>query len=234
MNDFGRRPNSTKSVQAGFRAAVKTVRDELFGLIGFLKLQYRPDAGQVRWAAFLIIGLIVFQLFRVHRDSSVTTNGNPIPAELKCDNHVQVGGEDGRVICLDAGIEEFAAAGLPRFCEVELARKTLSSGDRISWRLRKNRDGGFQCSIQLFRMSPAKLALLDVVLDLNKASREELESIPGLGPKTSLRIVNFRNKHGPFRDVAGLLEVEGIGNKFLEKIRKRLYCGDLSNPMEQQ
>ena len=56
-------------------------------------------------------------------------------------------------------------------------------------------------------------------LDLNTATLEELEQLPGVGPRTAQDIVKFREKSGPFRRVEDLLAVRGITKRRLEKIR---------------
>jgi len=56
-------------------------------------------------------------------------------------------------------------------------------------------------------------------IDINRASAEELTAIPGVGMTIAQRIVDFREKNGPFRRVEDLLKVKGIGEKSLEKIR---------------
>ncbi len=56
-------------------------------------------------------------------------------------------------------------------------------------------------------------------LDLNTASVEALESLPGIGPRTAQAIVDYRLKHGPFRRLEDLLAVPGIGPATLERIR---------------
>lgn len=48
-------------------------------------------------------------------------------------------------------------------------------------------------------------------LDVNDASVEELDVLPGIGPATAAAIVAHRDRHGPFVSVEGLLEVTGIG-----------------------
>jgi competence protein ComEC len=52
-------------------------------------------------------------------------------------------------------------------------------------------------------------------LDINSASSWQLESLPGIGPVTAARIVDFRETFGPFPAVEGLLEVSGIGESTL-------------------
>jgi len=56
-------------------------------------------------------------------------------------------------------------------------------------------------------------------IDLNKASEEQLMTVPGIGEAIAKRIVTFRDEHGPFRRVEDLMRVKGIGEKSLERIR---------------
>jgi competence protein ComEA len=56
-------------------------------------------------------------------------------------------------------------------------------------------------------------------VDINAADVEELASLPGVGPALAARIVEFRDKNGPFESVDDLLKVRGIGEKSLEKFR---------------
>ncbi|HEX7118245.1 MAG TPA: helix-hairpin-helix domain-containing protein [Longimicrobiales bacterium] len=60
------------------------------------------------------------------------------------------------------------------------------------------------------------------VLDLNRATAAELESLPGLGPALAARIVAYRDSVGAFADVAELVRVRGIGPATLERLRPRL------------
>lgn len=56
-------------------------------------------------------------------------------------------------------------------------------------------------------------------LDLNTATAEQLEAIPGIGPVLAQRIVDYRRANGRFQSVDDLLEVQGIGQKRLENMR---------------
>jgi competence protein ComEA len=59
-------------------------------------------------------------------------------------------------------------------------------------------------------------------VSLNTASLEQLESIPGIGPSTGQKILDYRTEHGGFSSVDELLAVKGIGPKKLEAMRQFL------------
>jgi len=56
-------------------------------------------------------------------------------------------------------------------------------------------------------------------VDINHADDAELQRLPGIGPTLAKRIIKYRQAHGPFQDVDGLMEVEGIGPKRLERLK---------------
>lgn len=56
-------------------------------------------------------------------------------------------------------------------------------------------------------------------VDLNRATVDELDKLPGVGPSTAAAIVAHRDQHGPFRSVDDLLQVRGIGPAKLEGLR---------------
>ena len=66
--------------------------------------------------------------------------------------------------------------------------------------------------------APKKSDALTEPLDLNRASSEELQRLPGIGAKLAQRIVEARAK-APFKSVDELRRVGGIGPKTLEKLR---------------
>jgi competence protein ComEA len=59
-------------------------------------------------------------------------------------------------------------------------------------------------------------------LNLNAATAEQLERLPGIGPSLASRIVAFRGKHGPFASVDDLVHVGGIGPATLDRVRDRV------------
>ena len=57
------------------------------------------------------------------------------------------------------------------------------------------------------------------VVNVNTASAEELEALPGVGESRAKAIVEMRKSRGGFKRVEDLLEVKGIGKSALEKLR---------------
>jgi competence ComEA-like helix-hairpin-helix protein len=62
-------------------------------------------------------------------------------------------------------------------------------------------------------------------LDVNRATAEELETLPGVGPKTAARIVEDRGRRGRFRTTRDLGRVKGIGPKTLARLLPRIVAG---------
>lgn len=60
------------------------------------------------------------------------------------------------------------------------------------------------------------------VVDLNRATAAELESLPGIGPALARRIVAWRAQNGPFRSVDALSQVPWIGAATVERLRPRV------------
>ena len=56
-------------------------------------------------------------------------------------------------------------------------------------------------------------------LDLNAATVEQLDSLPGIGPATAAAIIDHRTRNGPFTKVDSLSDVPGIGPAKLERLR---------------
>lgn len=50
-------------------------------------------------------------------------------------------------------------------------------------------------------------------LDVNIASRRDLETLPGVGPVLAERIIQYRDEYGPFENINDLKKVKGIGTQ---------------------
>lgn len=55
-------------------------------------------------------------------------------------------------------------------------------------------------------------------LDLNLATAADLEELPGIGPVLAARIVDWRERHGPFTEVGQLREIPGIGERTFQNL----------------
>ena len=69
---------------------------------------------------------------------------------------------------------------------------------------------------------PRAAAKPAVVVNLNTATAAELEKLPGIGPKTAARIVEYRQKKGPFKKPEELMNVQGIGEKSFLKLKSQI------------
>jgi competence protein ComEA len=67
-----------------------------------------------------------------------------------------------------------------------------------------------------------KQAQSTAIVSLNSASKAELDSLPGIGPATAAKIIQYREEHGGFSSIEELLDVKGIGPKKLAAMRDRL------------
>ena len=59
-------------------------------------------------------------------------------------------------------------------------------------------------------------------VNINTAGATELQQLPGIGERTATRIVEYRQKNGPFKKIEELMNVQGIGEKSFLKLRTQL------------
>lgn len=69
---------------------------------------------------------------------------------------------------------------------------------------------------------PAVESLPGGKVNINTADAATLEALPGIGPELAQRILDYRQAHGPFARIEGLLDVPGIGPGILEKIQEEI------------
>ena len=66
-------------------------------------------------------------------------------------------------------------------------------------------------------------------VNINTATSQELQQVPGIGPATAEKILQMRKSYGAFKSVDDLLAIRGLGPKRLEKMRKYLVAGKTSS-----
>ena len=59
-------------------------------------------------------------------------------------------------------------------------------------------------------------------VNLNTATVEQLDALPGVGPSTAQAIVDYREQHGAFKSVQGLNEVKGIGDAKFADLKNKV------------
>ncbi len=60
------------------------------------------------------------------------------------------------------------------------------------------------------------------IINLNTATVDQLESLPGVGPATAKRILEYRQKSGGFKKIEELMNVRGIGEKAFLRLKPRV------------
>jgi competence ComEA-like helix-hairpin-helix protein len=127
------------------------------------------------------------------------------------DELLQRAGFEGAPTRLEAQIARVVQA-------IEEEEQSRVSPERANTGRRANsNDGGAPSAAQL---APGAR------LDPNRATAQELEALPGIGPVLAARIVADREAHGRFRRVEDLDRVSGIGPRMLERVRIHLAVGD--------
>lgn len=72
------------------------------------------------------------------------------------------------------------------------------------------------------------------IVNINTAAATDFEGLPGVGAKTAARIVEYRQKNGPFKKVEELMNVRGIGEKNFLKLKAQLSVGPAKADHAQQ
>jgi competence protein ComEA len=115
-----------------------------------------------------------------------------------------------------ADVLEAAGGPLPDtdLAGVNLARK-VNDGEQVAVGV----PGATDAAVPTAAAGSAGRAAPGAPLDLNAATVEQLDALPGVGPVTAQRIVEWRTRNGRFAAVDQLREVEGIGERRFGQLR---------------
>ncbi|NCO40297.1 MAG: competence protein ComEA [Armatimonadetes bacterium CG_4_10_14_3_um_filter_66_18] len=153
----------------------------------------------------------------------------PVPKDALITVHVAGRVKDPKVYHLAPGKrvgEAIAAAGGAladaNLDEVNLAA-TLADGDKVYLppiQIEPPPSAGRASKTRSTQAKPSPESLVKHPINVNTATEQKLQLLPGIGPVTAAKIVQERRANGPFRTVDELVRVKGIGEKTLEKLRK--------------
>lgn len=134
-----------------------------------------------------------------------------------------IDGNDKGIFFLPRGAaisDLLTAAGidLSRKLNGEIGARRLSAGDKVFLTCSSSP------SLIVGKMTAAQMMAMDMPLDINRASFDGLVLVPGIGEKTAAQIIALREKKGGFRSVEELMEIRGIKEKKLARLRKYFYA----------
>ena len=73
--------------------------------------------------------------------------------------------------------------------------------------------------------APTEAREITFPININRAEKEEFMALPGIGEVLAQRILDYREENGPFENIEGLMNVEGIGKKRMEEMLELITIG---------
>lgn len=110
-----------------------------------------------------------------------------------------------------------AAGGLVESADVSAVNRAAPLEDGIKIFIPFKKEASNPSDHQTFEESPGA-DNAGSVININTASAAELDRLPGVGPVTAMKIIDYRNQHGPFRKVEDLKRISGIGDATFAKL----------------
>ncbi len=92
--------------------------------------------------------------------------------------------------------------------------------------LRVAREGENKGRASLQPLDPSRMKVLAIPVNINTANAEELDILPGVGPKMAQAIVDFREAHGKFSALEDLQKIKGLGPRKFAAIRPHITLQD--------
>jgi len=91
---------------------------------------------------------------------------------------------------------------------------------RVAW------EGEDKARAAFHSLDPPKMKVLSIPINVNTAKAEELDILPGVGPKMAQAIVDFREAHGKFSTLEDLQKIKGFGPRKFAAIRPHITLTD--------
>ena len=103
---------------------------------------------------------------------------------------------------------------------VNLAQK-LTDGMQINVPAQTAQQNTTQTPAQNAKSAPSSSGNAEIV-NINTATKEQLDTLPGVGPATADKIIEYRQTNGPFQSVEDIKSVRGIGDAKFSKMQSRI------------
>jgi competence protein ComEA len=177
-------------------------------------------------ASFIIVGLllgvgIIFLITRPPRGEPIILLPPPTQSPIM----VYVGGEVSNVglYALPLGSRVNDA--------IQAAGGFTINADTKSLNLAKYLEDGEQIEVPVvfstgsIENGTKSFSPLSTLVNINTATLEQLETLPGIGPKLAQYIIDYRNANGPFIKIEDIQDVPDIGPTTFEKIKDMITIG---------
>lgn len=200
------------------------------GKYGERTMEQAPLLDRFRWVILSVVGLIiaaVFGYFLLDQDEPVSIVIQPPPPTATLTPLPSL-----EVYVTGAVANPQSRFSLPPGARVEDAIEAAGGAANDADLTLVNLAKPLQDGEQIHIPRQGEQAIIPIesgaagLLDLNTATVEQLDELPGIGPSTAQAIVDYRTQHGGFTSVEELDNVSGIGPATLEQIRPLVTVGE--------
>lgn len=126
-----------------------------------------------------------------------------------------------RLVKIGTGVVVGAAATAIFYHSSCVSLKDSTVLENVSSDLTASSLSSFSESAQI-ALIPAAESSESALININTATSEELQTLPGIGEAKAAAIIAYREEHGIFADISEIINVSGIGAKTFEKIRGQI------------
>ena len=162
----------------------------------------------------------------------------PLPAETVAPIQVYVSGEvlapDVYTLPVDSRIKQLveAAGGFTEMANTAVVNLAQPLTDGVHVHIPSNVEAPATPPSVLSDPAPLRssseinIGSGGALVNINSAALEELDTLPGIGPVTAQKILDYRAANGPFSEIRAIMEVAGIGEGKFEQIQPLITVGN--------